>query len=543
MAGQTAELELAECSAELRRVHEQLKEEINSRTQTQTTLSKINDCFLGFRTDPIANINRLTELCGDLLRASSAFYNRLAGGLLHAWGMWNVPPDYNPVDKPDGHICYELIQKKVEKVYVISNLQESDYAQTAPIVNRYKYNTYVGRPVRLGDTYVGNLCVFYSENYRPSELDKDLMGIIAKAIAVEERRRDVEESLRRALSEVKQLKDRLQAENVYLQEEIKLEHNFEEIIGSSEALKRSLVRVEQVASTDATVIILGETGTGKELFARAVHDLSHRKERPLVKVNCASLPPTLIESELFGHEKGAFTGALSRKIGRFELADNGTIFLDEVGDLPLDLQAKLLRVLQEGELERVGGSRTIKVDVRVIGATHKNLEKSVKAGQFRQDLYFRLNVFPIALPSLRERVEDIPLLSAHFIKKYGKRLGKRIETVSQRAMDALKGYHWPGNVRELENIIERAMILTPGSTLQLDDSLEMLTVEQTSADNPATLHEVQRNHIQRILNETEWKIEGKFGAAARLGLKPSTLRSRMQKLGIRRPHITYQASE
>jgi len=339
-------------------------------------------------------------------------------------------------------------------------------------------------------------------------------------------------ALQQAFSEVEHLKSRLQAENIYLQEEIKVEHNFEEFIGSSEVLKKVLYKVEQVASTDATVLILGESGTGKELLARAVHSTSARSHRALVKVNCAALPTNLIESELFGHEKGAFTGALSRKIGRFELADGGTIFLDEIGDLPVESQSKLLRILQEGEFERLGNSRTTKVDVRVIAATNRNLEEAVKRGNFREDLFYRLNVFPIESPLLRERKEDIPILVNHFLIKYGAKTGKKIERVSQKVFDSLQSYHWPGNVRELENIIERAVILSHNSLLEIEDLPDL----RQSAGTPTavnSLEEVERTHILRILQETGGIIDGPRGAATLLEIHPNTLRSRLQKLGIK----------
>ncbi|MFQ5640529.1 MAG: sigma 54-interacting transcriptional regulator [bacterium] len=368
-----------------------------------------------------------------------------------------------------------------------------------------------------------------------SKLQLDGQLVLTVILRDISRRKQAEKALRDAFSEIEQLKDRLQAENVYLQEEIKLEHNFDEIISASESLKKILRNVEQVAATDATVLILGETGTGKELIARALHTISSRGKRPLVKVNCAALPANLIESELFGHEKGAFTGALSRKQGRFELADSGTIFLDEIGDLPLELQAKLLRVLQEGEFERVGGMQTIKVDVRVIAATNRDLESTVQSGEFREDLYYRLNVFPITLPPLRERREDIPVLVNHFVKKCGARLGKKIATVPQKVMRALQVYHFPGNVRELENIIERAIILAQDQTLLIDESLELLKTPAASTESAHTLEEMERNHIVAVLKETSWRIEGPKGAAQRLGINPNTLRSRMQKLGIKRP--------
>lgn len=341
--------------------------------------------------------------------------------------------------------------------------------------------------------------------------------------------------LQAALFEVERLKNRLQVENVYLQEEIKLQHNFEEIISQSDAFKKVLHLVEQGASTDATILILGETGTGKELIARAVHSISSRSNRPLVKVSCAALPASLIDSELFGHEKGAFTGAFSRKPGRFELADKGTIFLDEIGDLPLALQAKLLRVLQEGEFERLGGLDTIRVDVRVIAATNRDLEGAVNAGEFREDLYYRLNVFPIFIPPLRERKEDIPLLGTHFVKKYSTKLGKKIDSIPQEVMGALQGYPWPGNIRELENIIERATILASSSTIQPDEILEMLRNVGLRETHSDILEDVERNHVRRVLEETDGVIEGVQGAAKRLGLHPNTLRYRIKKLGIERP--------
>ena len=334
-----------------------------------------------------------------------------------------------------------------------------------------------------------------------------------------------------AYEEIAQLKSRLEEENLYLQEEIKTEHNFEEIIGQGQAIKKVLKAVETVAATDASVLVLGETGTGKELVVRAVHDLSPRKEKALVKVNCAALPSGLIESELFGHEKGAFTGALSRKIGRFELAHGGTIFLDEIGDLPLELQAKLLRVLQDGEFERVGGSGTIKVNVRVIAATNRDLEKSVQEQQFRQDLFYRLNVFPIHIPALRERREDLPLLVRYFTMKHGKKLGRKIETVPKKVMDSLTTYTWPGNVRELENVIERSVILSTGSQLEFADWLPKQGISSQGNKVP-TLEELERQHIVEVLEMTGWRVSGERGAARFLDVKPTTLESRMKKLGI-----------
>jgi formate hydrogenlyase transcriptional activator len=337
----------------------------------------------------------------------------------------------------------------------------------------------------------------------------------------------------RSHEETEALKARFQAEAVYLQEEIKTEYNFDEIIGQCAPLRQLLRNVEQVAPTEATVLIQGETGTGKELVARAVHDRSRRKDRPLVKVNCGSIPAGLVESELFGHEKGAFTGATQRRIGRFELANGGTIFLDEVTELPIDTQVKLLRVLQEGEFERVGSSQTIKVDVRVIAATNRDLNKIVKDGTFRTDLFYRLNVFPLESPPLRERKGDIPLLVSFFLSKFGKKLGKQVHGVSQKSMEALTNYGWPGNVRELQNVIERAVVVTRGPVVPIDQS--MFPVDDTPGVSTIdTLENVERHHIVRALHETGWVIHGKKGAAEILGINPSTLRSRMEKLGIKR---------
>lgn len=344
-----------------------------------------------------------------------------------------------------------------------------------------------------------------------------------------------EEALKNALVEVEGLKNQLQEENIYLRQEIQLTHNFEDIICQSEVFKDVLRHVEQVASTDATVLVLGETGTGKELIVRAVHSISARQDRPLVKVNCAALPANLIESELFGHEKGAFTGALARKIGRFELANGGTIFLDEIGELPLDLQIKLLRVLQEKEFERLGNPKTISVDVRVIAATNRDLEQAIEKGTFREDLFYRLNVFPIHIPPLRKRKEDIPLLVNHFVQKYSTKVGKRIDTVSQNVMERLQAYQWPGNVRELENILERAVIISRGTRLELGDwFLQKETPSEVS--KMVTLEEVERAHIIEVLELTHWRIRGEKGAAEILGLKPTTLEARMKKLEIKRKH-------
>ena len=339
--------------------------------------------------------------------------------------------------------------------------------------------------------------------------------------------------LQEAYAEIEQLKNHLEAETAYLQEEIRLEHDFESIIGNSPAIQHVLFKIKQVADTDTTVLVLGETGTGKELVARAIHNNSSRKIHPLVKVNCAALPSDLIESELFGHEPGAFTGAQTRRAGRFEVADGNSIFLDEIGELPLELQTKLLQVLQEGEFERLGSSRTIKVNARVIAATNRDLVAQVRRGEFREDLFFRLKVFPITVPPLRERIEDIPLLVEFFVEKASKRLGKSIKVVPTSVMNNLREYPWPGNVRELENVIERAVISSSGSKLRLVDELK--PPQQDLPTPLKTMEAVEFDHIVQVLERTDWKVSGKGGAAEILGLKRGTLRARMQKLGIRKP--------
>ncbi|AUB83553.1 sigma 54-interacting transcriptional regulator [Candidatus Thiodictyon syntrophicum] len=363
-----------------------------------------------------------------------------------------------------------------------------------------------------------------------------ISGIFANALM----RRHKDLALRRALAENVALRERVEAENAVWREEVLHSLDFDELVGTSPALTRVLRQVEQVAPTDSTVLILGETGTGKDLIATAIHRRSRRAERPLVRVNCAALPATLIESELFGHEKGAFTGAIARKLGRFEVADGGTLVLDEIGELPLELQAKLLRVLQSGDFERLGSPIARRSDARVIAATNRDLATMARAGTFRADLYYRLGVFPIELPPLRERKEDIGLLTAYFVEKLRPKLGRQITRIPERALAELMAYDWPGNVRELENIVERSLILSPGSSLEVDGLPRMtgdraMPFADSGLGDNRTLAEVERDHIRAVCQTCGWRINGRGNAAERLGINPNTLRSRMQKLGIARP--------
>jgi formate hydrogenlyase transcriptional activator len=419
----------------------------------------------------------------------------------------------------------------------------SRWPQFLERVRAYGVQSHCWLPLTTARRRLGAL-VFTSKRpaaYNESEVP--FLQLVAQQVAIA-----VENAL--AFQEIEALKDKLAKEKAYLEEEVRSEHDFGDIVGESPALRAVLDQVETVAPTDSTVLICGETGTGKELIARAVHDLSPRKGRTFVKLNCAAIPTGLLESELFGHEKGAFTGAIAQKMGRFELAHQGTLFLDEVGDIPLELQPKLLRVLQEQEFERLGGTRTIRVNVRLVAATNRDLAQTVADGRFRSDLYYRLNVFPIALPPLRDRQGDVPRLVRHFTHRFARRMGRRIDTIPSSVMDALVRYPWPGNVRELQNIIERAVILSRGPALQvsLTDLQPMPGLQPPAASihtvstrtsapaaaAPVTLSDAEREHIMRALRDANWVIGGPRGAATRLGMKRSTLHGKMKRLGISR---------
>ena len=419
---------------------------------------------------------------------------------------------------------------QTQRPLVVSSMsKETRWPRFLERVKPYGVESFCWLPLTTARRRLGALVFTGKEPSAYDAADLGFLQLVANQVAVA-----VENAV--AFQEIAALKDQLAKEKAYLEEEVRTEHHFGEIVGESAALHRVLKQVETVAPTDSTVLIRGETGTGKELVARALHELSPRRERTFVKLNCAAIPTGLLESELFGHERGAFTGAVSQKIGRFELAHRGTLFLDEVGDIPLELQPKLLRVLQEQEFERLGSTRTVKVDVRLAAATHRDLARMVADGRFREDLYYRLNVFPVVLPPLRERRDDIPRLVRHFTQGFARRMGRRIETIPSAVMEALVRYPWPGNVRELQNVIERAVILSPGTTLQipLGDLRPAATDAPAPADAAVTLADAEREHILAALRDSGWVLGGPKGAAARLGMKRSTLYKKMKKLGISR---------
>jgi formate hydrogenlyase transcriptional activator len=480
----------------------------------------------------------------EVLKISETRYRRLfeasQDGILILDAETGQIVDVNPfLLEMLGYSHEELLGKKLWEIGTFRDIEASKATSLELKSKGYvRYHdlpleTKEGRPIAVefvSNVYLVNHYKVIQCNIRDTT-ERKLMTESLKKSHNELERQAAE--LRTALSEIKILKDRLEAENIYFRQEIRMRGQFDNIIGQSDGFNYVLYRAKQVAPMNTTVLILGETGTGKELIALAIHDMSPRKERPLITVNCAALPGNLIESELFGREKGAFTGSSARQVGRFEVAHGSTICLDEIGELPLELQAKLLRVIQHNEFERLGSSHTVKVDVRIIATTNRDLEEEVRKGRFRQDLYYRLNVFPITVPPLRQRKEDIPLMVQTFIERYSRKLGKQITSIREETMKALQDYPWPGNVRELESIIERAVILCPGPVLELADKLDIPFSQLTSTTR--TLEETERNQILKILSETRWRIEGKNGAAAILGLHASTLRAKMHKLGIIRP--------
>jgi PAS domain S-box-containing protein len=446
-------------------------------------------------------------------------------------GLWIMEPDTG----------YVWVTPKTRELFHITPDESLNYEGFVKAVHPEdcdRFNQAVHYALRSGDRFLydykimlpdGNVRWMVDSGHRHPGYSGESNRLMGVSLDITERKR-MEEQLLDHLREIEELKQRLETENIYLREEVRLFVEHANIVGQSAVMKKVLAEAEQVAATDSTVLILGETGTGKELLARAIHRMSLRKDQSLIKVNCAALPPTLIESELFGREKGAYTGAMTQMIGRFEIADGATLFLDEIGELPLDLQSKLLRVLEEGNFERLGSTKTLHVNVRIIAATNRDIVQETKDGKFRQDLFYRLNVFPIVIPPLRERPEDIPLLVRAIVKEFQKKMGKEMEIVPKKTMEALQSYSWPGNVRELRNVIEHAMILSKGKSLHV----EMPDRAASVAITTGSLGDMECRHILAVLNKTGWRIAGLGGAAEVLGLKRTTLQAKMKKLGIKR---------
>lgn len=513
--------------------------------QFEALLSQISTDFITLKLWQIdKGIRKAIELLGDFMKVDRVYImlfseDKSTISETYSWsarGVTDTGPKYQSI--PTKNFPWFLSQINNGLSVCIEDEEDlpiEGQKEIGPLMKAENIKAIISVPIIFEEDVLGFIAFDDCTKSRvwPHSMAKRLRlvgEIFANAIS----RKKNEEALQSAYQEISILKDRLQAENTYLREEVKASKNFDNIIGSRKGLKQVMHQIEQVAPMDSTVLLLGETGTGKELLARAIHDLSARKEAPLIKVNCAALPSTLIESELFGHEKGAFTGAIAKRIGRFELADKGTLFLDEIGELPLELQVKLLRVLQEGELERIGNPKTIKVNVRIIAATNRNLKEEINKNRFRSDLYYRLCVFPVQVLPLRKRKEDIPDLVQFFLKKNAQKMGKTIPSITQPTIQKLQSYSWPGNVRELENVIERALILSDGKTLPITEGLSEWdhSTSDDSMQHEQTLEAIERQHIIRTLDSCQWKVEGPNGASTVLDIHPSTLRSRMKKLGI-----------
>jgi PAS domain S-box-containing protein len=516
----------------------QVEEALEERLRFQELIARIATKFIGLSGVEFEQAiqNTLAEIGGYFeVDAVRLFRLSLQGDVLKIRNMWRDEHFAPEGEMPEIHKMkypnFAAHYSRGESV-VFGRFEDSPkWPEMRKILKFFGTKAGVGVPLEIDDSGVDVFAMdkVQSEHVWPEDIVEHSRAI-GKVILSAMRRREAEVELQDRYEEIKQLKDRLEQENIFLRQEITIQFRHDEIVGDSDAMQGVLKQAEMVAKQDTSILILGETGTGKELIARAIHNISPRKNRAMIKVNCAALPATLIESELFGREKGAFTGALSRQVGRFEAADGSTIFLDEIGDLPLEMQAKLLRVLHDGQFERLGSPESVTADVRVIAATNHNLEQEMRAGRFRQDLYYRLSVFPITVPPLRERREDIPLLVWSFVREFGESMGKSIAEISKKDMDTFKSYSWPGNVRELRNIIERAMILSTGATLHLDP----ISSGDVEAMHSMTLEGVEKSHILEVVESTGWKISGKNGAAEVLGLKESTLRARMKKLGIKR---------
>ncbi len=514
--------------------------ELENQLRFKTLLAEISTFFINLPADKIDGsiVAAQARVCEFLGLDRSTLFQVPDGepGTLLLTHLFQPPGSRMPPERMNVKDFWPWTLQKVLSGETITLSKITDLPAEA-VRDRESFGLYgtssiVGVPLAVGEGPVFGLLTFAvmgQERCWPETVVTDFK-LIAQVFANALTRKHMEERLKGRLLEIEDLKQRLEEENLYLKEEVKLLVEHKEIVGQSLAMRKLLSKAEQVAGTDSTVFLLGETGTGKELLARAIHGMSSRKDRPLVTVNCASLNPTLIESELFGREKGAYTGAMTQMIGRFEIADGSTLFLDEIGELPLDLQSKLLRVLEEGSFERLGSTKPRYVNVRIIAATNREIEQEVKDGKFRRDLFYRLNVFPITIAPLRERSEDIPLLVRRFVDEFQKKMGKNIETIPRKTMQALQAYSWPGNVRELRNMVEHATILSKGKIL----TVELPNRASFEIDATANLGDVDRRHIVDVLEHTGWRIAGPGGAAEILGLKRTTLQTKMKKLGINR---------
>ena len=534
----------------LQEVNEQLQAEMTERRRIklaleerlkfEALLAEISAHFVNLPTDQIDNDieeaqRRICKLL-DLDRSTLWQTTKQEPGTLLLTHIQHPSGSLSPPERMNGYDFFPWITQKVlgGETVIFSKMTDipSEAARDRENLLAYGTKSDVIVPLSVGEGAVLGMLTFAVMREERSWPETVVKGfrLIAQVFANALERKRIDSRLREHIREIEELKERLERENIYLKEEIGLLAEHKGIVGQSVAMKRVLRQAEQVAQTDSTVLLLGETGTGKELLARAIHGMSLRKDRPLVTVNCASLPPTLIESELFGREQGAYTGALTRMIGRFEIADGSTLFLDEIGELPLDLQSKLLRVLEDGTFERLGSTKPLHVNVRIIAATNRDIEQGVKDGKFRQDLFYRLNVFPIVIPPLRKRPEDIPLLLQAVVIEFQNKMGKEIESIPKKTMQALQSYSWPGNVRELRNMIEHAMILSKSKILDVH------LPKQASSDieAPGNLQDMERMHMVAVLEKTGWRLAGKGGAAEVLGLKRTTLLSKMKKLGIKR---------
>jgi PAS domain S-box-containing protein len=494
--------------------------DLEERAEFERLLAELAAAFVNLPIDEIdATLTNALERVGRLLKLDRCAYGHLTPDgtevvVTHVWNRLQREPTQQRYKLADHEWLGAPFKTGEPVVWSLSESPPEGAPAELATLEEFGIEAFAGIPVKIGDNLSGALAFSSSSNpgpWKPEIIDR--LHLLADVFGNVLARRRSDHELRQALAENERLRELLEAEN------------------QSEAIRSTLGEAEQVANADSTVLLLGETGTGKELVARAIHRLSERSGNPLVTVNCAALPPTLIESELFGREKGAYTGALSRQAGRFEVADGSTIFLDEIGDLPHELQVKLLRVLENGQLERLGSSKTLTVDVRVIAATNRDLQTAVEDGRFREDLFYRLNVFPITVSPLRERREDIPLLVWAFVREFAAIQGKTIDTVPKKTMESLQRYSWPGNVRELRNVIERAVILSDGRTL----NVSLPDDDSSSATTGSTMDEVQRNHIRQIMEQTGWRVRGAGGAAEILDMKPTTLENRMKRLGIERP--------